>query len=156
MDNTSSVSNGINIRTEYSFIASDPTLASILADIAEESVNIAAFFSNRTKANKNFVRLVPGSAEAEDNRDLSVVRKTLQAHKVNYKMHKVISISPNRLPPGVPGGYSNLFSSLWCRVKIESFYVGEGENIFLNVSNIKKAIEILSEEDVKPCNFKLR
>ena len=158
LDNTRTVkrNSDLNIRTEFSFIVSDLVLASILSDIAQANVNIAGFFTNRTKTNKNFVRLVPGSAEVENKRDLRVVRKTLQAHKIHYKEQKIITISPNRIPSGVPGGYSNIYSSLWCRVKVKSFYVGEKDFVYLNVSNIKKALEILSKENVRPCNSKLR
>lgn len=150
------INSDLIIRTEFSFIASDPALASILAAIAKANVNIAGFFTNRTKANKNFVRLVPGSAEVENKRDLRVVRKTLQAHKIHFKKQKVITISPNRIPEGVPGGYSKIYSSLWCRVKVKSFYLGEEHYIYLNVSNIKKVLAILPKENVKPCNCKLR
>jgi hypothetical protein len=144
----------LNIRTEFSFIVSDPVLASILSAIAQANVNIAGFFTNKTKTNKNFVRLVPGTAEVETKRDVQVLRKTLQAHKIQYKEQKVISISPNRILPGVPGGYSLIFSSLWCRVKVNSIYLGEEHYIFVNVSNIKKALAILSKENVKPCSTK--
>jgi hypothetical protein len=113
------------IRTEFSFTACDSALASILADIAEESVNIAGYYTNRTLRNENFVRLVPGSAESENNRELRVVRRTLQAHKIPFKEQNIITVSPDRIQTGVPEGYSRLFDSLRCKVKVNSFYLRE-------------------------------
>ena len=156
MGNTRKVkrNSDIIIRTEFSFVVSDPVLASILSAIAQANVNIAGFYTNKTKTNKNFVRLVPGLAEVETKRDVQVLRKTLRAQKIHFREQKVITVSPDRIPSGVPGGYSNIYSILWCRVKVKSFYVGEGDFVYLNVSNVKKALAILSRANVKPCNTK--
>lgn len=146
ISNVSLENTGIIIRTEFSFITDDQTLAVILSDIAEESVNISGYFTTRTKDDKNFVRLVPGTNETENKRDLQVVRKTLQALQIQFNKEKIITISNSRIPAGIPGGYSNLYNSLWCKVEVKSFYVGEGGFIYLNVSDIKKTLDILLEE----------
>lgn len=146
----------IKLRTEFSFIVSDPVLASIRSDIAKANVNIAASFITRANKNKNIARIVPGGIRSESKRDVQIVRKILQAHKIHYKEVKVISISPNRIQPGVPGGFSNLYNSLWCRVNVVSYYHGEGDYIYLNVSDVKKTLAILSKKNVKPCPIKKR
>ncbi|WP_085991222.1 hypothetical protein [Oceanobacillus senegalensis] len=145
---------GISIRTEFSFITDDKTLAVILDTIADESVNISGYSTTRTKNNKNFVRLVPGTSESESKRDLRVVSNTLQALRTRFKMEKIITISNNRIPDGIPGGFSNLYNQLWCRVEVISFYLGEDGYIYLHVSNIKKALDILLKKNVKPCPSK--
>lgn len=150
--NASLENTGLIIRTEFSFITDDQTLAVILDTIANESVNISGYFTTRTKDHKNFVRLVPGTNESENERDLQVVRKTLQALKIRFNKEKIITISNSRVPAGTPGGYSKLYNSLWCRVEVKSFYLGEGGFIYLNVSNIKKTLDILLDENVKPCS----
>jgi hypothetical protein len=99
---------GLIIRTEFSFITDDQTLAVILDAIADESVNISGYFTTRTKGGQNFVRLVPGTNESESKRDLQVVRKMLLALKIRFNKEKIITISNSRLPAGIQGGYSNL------------------------------------------------
>ena len=145
--------NGLIIRTEFSFITDDRTLAAILAAIANESVNISGYFTTRTKDGQNFVRLVPGANESESKREIKVVRRTLQAKKIRYNKEKIITVSTSRLPAGVPGGYSILYNSLWCRVEVRSFYSGEGDFVYLNVSNIKEVLDILLDENVMPCEL---
>lgn len=155
VNNTSLENTGLIIRTEFSFITDDQTLALILDNIANESVNISGYFTTRTRDHKNFVRLVPGINESETKRDLQVVRKTLQALDVRFNKEKIITISTSKVPAGIPGGYSNLYNSLWCRVEVKSFYIGEGGFIYLNVSNINKALESLLDENVKPCPIRV-
>ena len=49
------------------------------------------------------------------------------------------------------GGYNRVIGSLWCKVKLKAFYAGEKNIIYINVSNIKKAIKILSQENHQQC-----
>lgn len=142
---------GIIIRTEFSFITDDQTLASILAMIAEGEVNISGYFTTRTKDKQNFVRLVPGTNDSESKRDLQVVRKTLQALNVRFCKERIVTISSTEVPAGIPGGYSHIYSKLWCRVDVRSFYQGEGHFVYLNVSNLGKAVEILLDDNLGPC-----
>jgi len=151
ISNDSLENTGIILRTEFSFITDDQTLAVILDALADESVNISGYFTTRTKDGKNFVRLVPGTNESEIKRDIQVVRNTLQALNIHFNKEKVITISTSRVPAGIPGGYSNLYNTLWCRIEVRSFYVGEGGYIYLNVSDIKKALYLLLVENVEPC-----
>ena len=148
-DKTSNEKNGIQIRTQFTFITDDITLSCILGDIAGSGVNIAGFFSTRDDCNNNFVRLVVGSSVAEDKKELLVVIKTLDNFDVPFGKEKVIALST--IPAGIPGGYNRVIGSLWCKVEFKAFYVGEDNIIYINVSNISKAIEILSEEPLIQC-----
>jgi len=139
----------IEYRTQFTFTASDQTLSNILNDIAKHSVNLLALTTTKNRDKKNFVRIVAGTTETETNRDLNVVRKTLDSHNVSFKEETIIALL--NIPPGVPGVFNQLYGSLWCKVQVKSMYLGENDIVFFNVSNIKKATEILSQETLKRC-----
>lgn len=145
---------GLQLRTQFSFIVNDVTLSCILGRIAENSVNIAGFYTTKNTNNYNLVRLVVGSSESENMQELLVVRETLRLFHVKFKEEKIIAMST--IPAGIPGGYNRVIGSLWCKVKIKSFYVGENNIIYLNVSNIKRAITILSQENLEQCPKKCK
>jgi hypothetical protein len=145
----SQVKPGYKLRTQFTFIVNDRTLSCILSRIANHSVNIAAFFTTKNINKNNFVRLVVGSSESENIQELHVVTKTLKSLNVRFKVEKVIALST--IPAGIPGGYNRVIGSLWCKVELKSFYVGENNIIYLNVSNIKRAKEILSQKNVRQC-----
>ncbi|KXH78794.1 hypothetical protein AU377_12395 [Sporosarcina sp. HYO08] len=149
MDKSSNVDPAIKLRTQFTFIVNDKMLSCILSRIAENSVNIAAFFTTRDIHDKNFVRLVVGSSAAENMRELRVVLNTLKCFNVKFKEEKVIALSS--IPAGIPGGYNRVIGSLWCKTELKAFYVGEDNIIYINVSNIKKAIAILSQENLPQC-----
>lgn len=46
--------NDLNLRTQFTFIANDPTLACILKNIASNSVNISGFFLTKDRQKNNF------------------------------------------------------------------------------------------------------
>ncbi|GGI15505.1 hypothetical protein [Gottfriedia solisilvae] len=139
----------IEYRTQFTFTASDQTLSNILNDIAKHSVNLLALTTTKNRDKKNFVRIVAGTTETETNRDFNVVRKTLDSHNVSFKEETIIALL--NIPPGVPGVFNQLYGSLWCKVQVKSMYLGENDIVFFNVSNIKKATEILSQEILKRC-----
>ncbi|WP_088014699.1 hypothetical protein [Gottfriedia acidiceleris] len=139
----------IEYRTQFTFIVNDDTLSCILRDIANDSVNIVGILQTKSGENNNFVRLVPGTTESENKRDLKVVRKVLAIFNVKYKEETIIAIL--NIPPGIPGVFSKFYASLWCKVGVKSFYIGEKDSIFLNVSNIKKATEILKNDNLVQC-----
>ncbi|MEH6936476.1 hypothetical protein V7056_01315 [Bacillus sp. JJ664] len=139
----------IEYRTQFIFTANDQTLSNILNDIAKHSVNLLALTTTKNRDKKNFVRIVPGTTETEANKDLNVVRKTLNSFNVSFKEETIIALF--NIPPGVPGVFNQLYGSLWCKVQVKSMYLGENDIVFLNVSNIKKATEILSQENLKRC-----
>ncbi len=144
-----SAKSGLAVRTQFTFAVNDRTLNRILSRIAKYSVNIAALVTIKRNKKCNIVRLVVGSSKAETTQQLLIVVKTLKSLGVRYKVEKVISIST--IPAGVPGGYNRLIGSLWCKVQLKSFYLGENNVIYLNVSNIPKTIKILSQRKPKPC-----
>ncbi|MET3193810.1 hypothetical protein [Bacillus sp. OAE603] len=139
----------IEYRTQFTFTASDQNLSNILNGIAKHSVNLLALTTTKNRDKKNFVRIVAGTTETETNRDLNVVRKTLDSHNVSFKDETIIALL--NIPPGVPGVFNQLYGSLWCKVQVKSMYLGENDIVFFNVSNIKKATEILSQESLKRC-----
>lgn len=149
MEKSKSVKNNYKLRTQFTFVVNDQTLNCILSRIASHSVNIAAFFTTKKNGKINFVRLVVGSSKSETIQELGVVIKTLNSFGVRFKVEKVIELFT--IPAGIPGGYNRVIGSLWCKVQLKSFYVGEDNVIYLNVSNIKKAIGILSQKNQKPC-----
>ncbi|NEU31741.1 hypothetical protein GN156_13300 [bacterium LRH843] len=112
-------------------------------------MNIAAFFTVRCGNDHNFVRLVAGSSESEKMRELLVVMETLAFFDVEFKKEKIIALST--IPAGIPGGYNRVVGGLWCKVKLKSFYVGEDNVVYLNVTNTVEAMEILSRENIKQC-----
>lgn len=136
-------------RTQFTFIANDQTLSCVLNDIAKESVNLVSLTPTKSRDKNNFVRLVAGTSESENNRDLSVVRESLESLHVAFKEETIIAI-PN-IPAGISGVFNTLYGSLWCKVEVKSIYLGENDIILINVSNIKRATEILSQENLKQC-----
>jgi hypothetical protein len=139
----------IRFRTQFTFIVNDQTLACILNNIAKNSINIVGFFSTRRRDKRNFVRLVAGTTDSENIRDLRVVREALDSHHVKFKEEEIIALL--NIPPGIPGVFNLLFGSLWCKVNVKSLYIGEKDTIFITVSNIKKATEILTHGNLKRC-----
>ncbi len=138
-----------NIRTQYTFLANDRTLSCILSGIAKKKINITGFLQTKIRNHFNFVRLVVGSPDAETKHDLRVARQVLTSLGVKFQEEKVIQVL--RITPGVPGVINRIFGALWCKVKVKSFYIGEETRLFLNVSNIHKAIKILSQTKVVQC-----
>jgi hypothetical protein len=143
---------GITIRTQFTFTADDPTLGCVLKEIAGESVNIAGFIITKICEQKNLVRLVVGTLEVESRRDLRAVRNTLISQCIIFEEAEILALST--IPSGVPGGLSGLYNSLWCRVEVFASYMGEFGVVYLQVSNIRKALDILSRQNVQPCQNK--
>ncbi len=139
----------IEYRTQFTFTANDQTFSNILNGISTHTVNIVGLTTTKNRNKNNFVRIVAGTSETETNRDLNVVRKTLNSQNVSFKEETIIALL--NIPAGVPGVFNLLYGSLWCKVDVKSIYLGEKDIVFLNVSNIKKATEILSQENLKRC-----
>lgn len=139
----------IEYRTQFTFTANDQTFSNILNGIAKHSVNLLSLTTTKNRDKNNFIRIVAGTTETETNRDLNVVRRTLNSLNVSFKEETIIALL--NIPAGVPGVFNLLYGSLWCKVEVKSMYLGENDIVFLNVSNIKKATEILSQEQLKRC-----
>jgi len=139
----------IEFRTEFAFIVDDETFNCILKKIANDSVNIVGILVTKSRDHKNFVRLVPGTTESESKRDLKVVKDALESSNVKFKEETIIAIL--NIPAGIPGVFSKIYGSLWCNVEVKSFYIGEKDSLFFNVSNIKKATEILKKDNLVQC-----
>ncbi|PGS48365.1 hypothetical protein [Bacillus sp. AFS041924] len=139
----------IEYRTEFIFIVNDETFECILREIANKSVNIVGILLSRSRNHKNFVRLVPGTTESESKRDLKVVKDALESSNVKFKEETIMAIL--NIPAGIPGVFSKIYGRLWCNVEVKSFYIGEKDSLFFNVSNIKKATEILKKDNLVQC-----
>lgn len=140
----------IEFRTQFTFMVNDETLSCILKDIAKESVNIVGILMTKSGENKNFVRLVPGTTESQNKHDLKVVREILESFNVKSKEETIFALL--NIPPGIPGVFSKIYGSLWCKVGVKSFFIGEKDSLFLTVSNIKKATDILKNDYLIQCD----
>ncbi|ART75005.1 hypothetical protein B4U37_02625 [Sutcliffiella horikoshii] len=138
-----------NIRTQFTSTVSDRDLSRILNGLAEESVNINGYFQTLTGKNFNFVRMVVGTSAEESELDIRKVRKVMKQVGVRYRENQVIQLLDSI--SGVPGQVNAIFGTLWCKMQVRAVYLGEDNNIFLDVSNIGYAIRLLSEEDPLRC-----
>lgn len=141
----------IMIRSQFSFNVDDLTLSCILNEMANQGLNIDAFQQNKFKNNhkyKNMVRLVVGSVNSESKKDLMAVKEILRTLEVEFHHKMVLQIE---LIPGVSGQINTIFGALWCELKVYAIYAGEGNRLFLDVSDTKKAIEVLSQPQINPC-----
>lgn len=138
-----------NIRTQFTFTLSDRELSHILNGLAEESVNINGYFQTLAGKNFNFVRMVVGTSAEESERDIRVVSKVMKQVGVRYRENQVIQLLDSI--SGVPGQVNAIFGTLWCKMQVRAVYLGEDNNIYLDVSNIGYAIRLLSEEHPPRC-----
>ncbi|MGD6781805.1 hypothetical protein ACQCT3_19835 [Sutcliffiella horikoshii] len=138
-----------NIRTQFTFTVSDRDLSRILNGLAEESMNINGYFQTLAGKSFNFVRMVVGTSAEESERDIRVVRKVMKWVGVRYRENQVIQLLDST--SGVPGQVNAIFGTLWCKMQVRAVYLGEDNNIYIDVSNIGHAIRLLSEEAPPRC-----
>jgi len=138
-----------NIRTQFTFSVSDRDLSRILNGLAEERVNINGYFQTLAGKKYNFVRMVVGTSAGESERDVKTVRKVMKKVGVRYKENQVIQLLDSI--SGVPGQINAIFGTLWCKMQVRAVYLGEDNTIYLDVSNIGYAIQLLSEENPPRC-----
>ncbi|UAL47848.1 hypothetical protein K7887_02445 [Sutcliffiella horikoshii] len=138
-----------NIRTQFTFTVSDRNLSRILNGLAENSVNINGYFQTLAGKKFNFVRMVVGTSVDESERDIRVVRKVMKQVGVRYRENQVIQLLDSI--SGVPGQVNAIFATLWCKMQVRAVYLGEDNNIYLDVSNVGHAIRLLSEEEPPRC-----
>ncbi|PAB56363.1 hypothetical protein [Anaeromicrobium sediminis] len=145
------------IRIQFSFIVDDPTLSCILNTIANQDISITGCLQTKpleTDNNYNFnlVRLTVGSPDAETSRDLEGVKNTLNSFGIKFEEKPVIQVL--QIISGIPGIISGLFRALWCNVTVNAFYIGEDNRYFIDVSDVCKALLILSETPTIQCPIK--
>lgn len=137
------------LRTQFSFTADDPALASLLKVVADQKLNINAFA--QLKGNDtNYVRLVVGSSEAETPLEVQTVRRTLRSLKIRFQEKQVIQII--RLRAGRAGQIDDIYSALWCKVDVRAIYIGEKTNVYVETTDLDQVINILSSETIEPCS----
>lgn len=146
------------IRTQFSFIVDDPTLSCILNTIANQDISITGFLQTKpfetdnsctNSLNCNLVRLTVGSPDEETSRDLSGVRDVLNSLGIICQEKPVIQVL--QIISGVPGIINGILGALWCKVTVNAFYIGEDTRCFIDVSNICKALQILSQSPTEEC-----
>ncbi|WP_436242052.1 hypothetical protein [Paenibacillus sp. LjRoot56] len=138
-----------SIRTQFIFLAKDRMLSCILAKVARQRVNITAITVIKKHNHSNSLRLVAGSPDTESPSDLWIVRSILKSFGVKFREEKVVQVK--NITPNVPGVFNSIFGAVWCRVKVKAMYDGEQNASFLNVSDVKKTIRILSQKNVRQC-----
>jgi hypothetical protein len=142
-----------NIRTQYRFVASDSTLAEILSGIAGRGINLTGYFQTKppepdgkhgrdAAPDCNLVRMVVGSPDAETISDLRGAMDVLASLCVEYQDKPVIQVL--QITPGVPGVINAIFGALWRSLAVYATYIGEDTHLFIDVSDIEKALEILT------------
>ncbi|MED2975099.1 hypothetical protein P4361_23095 [Fictibacillus sp. B-59209] len=145
--------NGLNykMRTQFLLIADDRTLAKLLKHFALNGININGFQQLKPDPNspQNVVRFVVGSTEGEIPNEIQAVRNTLYPLHLHWTEKQVIQILD--IASGAPGQIGMIHGALWCKVKIKAIYLGEQTKIFLDVSNNKEAIRILSQPQLQLC-----
>jgi hypothetical protein len=100
-------------------------------------------------ASLNLVRLAVGSPNEETDRDLTGVRNVLKSLNVEFQEKPVIQVL--LITPGIPGIINGLFGVLWCNVKVNAFYIGEETRLFIDVSDVCKALMSLAEMPLHQC-----
>lgn len=142
------------IRTQFSFLASNRTLHKILSGIACESINITGYLQTKRLETEckpcldidpdcNLVRLVVGIPDDETKKDLRGTREVLESLCVDFQEQPVIQVV--EIMPGVPGVINAVFGALWRKVDVYAIYIGENTALFVDVSDIEKAVDILSQ-----------
>lgn len=137
------------VRTQFSFQVDDWALSCILDGLAEQKVNVNAYFHTKVSGDIHLVKLVLGSSTAETTQDLQIMRRVLRGYGLPFKERQVIQVV--KLPAGKSGQLNDLFGALWCELQMESMYIGENTNVFLDTSDLERAIDILSEAVLVLC-----
>ncbi|MGD0154184.1 MAG: hypothetical protein ABSC17_10615 [Thermacetogeniaceae bacterium] len=149
------------IRTQFSFIADDHTLSSILSNIANMGITITGYMQTRLiyldnndknehHPKQNIVRLVAGNAHSETSSDLSGVRDALASLHVDFQEKAILQALGIILE--IPGQISTIFGALWCKVAVFALYNGEENTLFVDTSDTCKALLILSQASARLCS----
>ncbi|AGX04625.1 MULTISPECIES: hypothetical protein [Bacillaceae] len=141
----------IDIRRQFIFYASDKKLALVLEKLAHMSVNITGILVAKDKSRKNFVRLVAGAPEGQTQESLRAARRILHNLGIRYKEIEII-VANTETPAGVPGFINQIYGLLWCRTEVKALFFGEENAIFITVSDVRKAIEALTQHCARRCS----
>jgi hypothetical protein len=135
------------IRTQFSFLADDQKLSRVLGGIAGRDISITGYLQTilpeDARGCSNLVRLVVGSPDSETAADIGGVRSVLGSLDIEFQEDPVIQVL--LIAPGIPGILSGIFAALWRRVQVNAMYLGEETRIFVDVSDVCKALFILSQ-----------
>jgi hypothetical protein len=104
---------------------------------------------NNTDSTLNLVRLIVGSPDAETTGDLMGVRNKLNFLGIKFQEKLVIQVL--QIIPGISGIINAIFGALWCKVTVNAFYIEEETRLFIDVSDVCKALLVLAEVALKQC-----
>ncbi|WP_443142793.1 hypothetical protein [Pseudalkalibacillus sp. R45] len=136
------------MRTQFTFLTDQRTLSEILNQLATEGININGY-EQFAEHQCNLVKLVVGRSDGESTRDLLVTKSTLRHFGVRFQIKRILQVL--NIASGIPGQVNTIYGALYCRVDVDAIYIGENDNLYLEVSDLDKAIWILSQENVPSC-----
>jgi hypothetical protein len=141
-----------NIRTQFYFKADDKTLSNILNQLTLYRINLNGYVSEVLNKNGDLktVRVVTGTTEGENEFDIQTMRNILKHYRVRYQEKHVIQVL--EILSGPPGQINTLYGALWCKMPVHAVYIGEDTKIYLDVTDMGKALEILTQPNLEMCN----
>jgi hypothetical protein len=142
------ISNSLNVRTQFTLISDDHTLSKIFNEIAEEGININGIAQFKIKG-CNHVKMVVGTTTTESIWDIRVVKSILRKHQVDFEVSKIIHIIG--FTPDEAGQLAPLYNALWCRVDVIAIYNGEDHTLYIETCEIDKALVILAKDPLPKC-----
>ena len=130
-------------RTQFTVLVDDESLACLLAALTTGLVPIAGFTLIRTNKECSLLKFVAGNP-ADAALDLGLVTQ-LEAIFQSLQIKDFQSATIIEVAGG--GGFGNVASiqgQLWCRLQLRAAYVSGVGNVFLEVSDIPLATQILT------------
>ncbi|WP_261132076.1 hypothetical protein [Bacillus sp. Marseille-Q3570] len=137
-----------NVRTQFTFMTDHRTLSEILNQLATDGININGY-EQIAEHQCNLVKLVVGRSDGESTHDLLVTKSTLRHFGVRFQTKPILQVL--NIASGIPGQVNTIYGALFCRVDVDAIYIGENDNLYVEVSDLDKAIWILSQENVPSC-----
>ncbi|CAG9620451.1 hypothetical protein [Sutcliffiella rhizosphaerae] len=126
------------IRTQFTFSASDRKLNRILESLANEGIAVNGYFQTLVGKRYHFVRMVVGYTDEVTNHDVPTGRTIMEQAEVHYKENQVIQLLENG---------ACIPNTFWRHKRCRALYLGEDNTFYLDVANVSKTIELLSEEN---------
>lgn len=124
---------GVFKRTQFKFEACDDKLSCLLTLNVKEcnrQVNVVAISSNKTKCNKNIVKIIVGNPDpcfkCDNKKQEKQFRKNLEKLDICYKEKQILQVVSTAGASGTPGATRVYITALTCEnIKIKSIYYGE-------------------------------
>ncbi|MCS1351198.1 hypothetical protein [Mechercharimyces sp. CAU 1602] len=137
------------VRRQFTFLADDQTYSCILDALVGVGVNVTAVITRKLPSGLNLNLIVVGPPGENVLQQNILMRGVLRFFGIQSRENNVLQVSD--FPPGMPGILSPIFGGLWCEMRVSTIYLGEDNRLYLDVSDIPKAIRILSQTPIKQC-----